>query len=158
MARWRTEAGFTLVELLVVMVLLGIISATVAMLTLQATRAYADLLERRDNRHYARLTLERVAREVRQATAVGLASGRLDVTTTDRGAINIFRDGATSTVRIGGTGQPAEGTILAQNVTALTFNIENGSQPNWVEATLTDGAGLKYRTKVWRRKGIFYPS
>jgi MSHA biogenesis protein MshO len=154
----RGAAGFTLVELLLVMVLLGIIGATTGMLTLQATQAYGDLLDRRDNLHFARLALERVAREVRQASAVGLASGRLDITTTDRGTINVYRDAATGTVRIGGTGQPAAGTVLAEGVGALTFSIENGSQPSWVEMTLTDGAGVQYRTKVWRRKGIFYPN
>lgn len=165
MARGAEESGFTLVELLMVMVVLGIISATVAMLTLQATRAYANLLDRRDNRHHARLSLERVAREVRQASALGLASGRLNVTTTRPAGcsascdvVSVFRDATTSTVRVEVNGLPAGGTTLAQNVAALTFNIENGSQPNWVQVDLTDGVGLKYRTKAWRRKGIFYPN
>lgn len=158
MGRAAGHDGFTLVELLLVMVIIGIVGATTGMLTLQATRAYGNLLDRRDNQHHARLVLERVAREVRPADGVGLASGRLDITTTDRGTINVFRDAATRTVRIGGAGQPAGGTILAENMNALTFSIENGSQPNWVEVTVTDGAGVRYRTKTWRRKGIFYPN
>lgn len=158
MRRAHSESGFTLVELLLVMLLIGITGATTAMVTLQAARAYADLIVRKDRLHDARLTLERVAREVRAATSFGLASGRLDVTTTDRGTISIFRDAATGTIRIGGFGQPAEGTVLADNVSTLTFNIENGSQPNWVEMTIIDGAGVRYWTKVYRRKGIFYPS
>lgn len=156
MQRCRGEAGFTLVELLMVMVLIGIIAASTAMLVLQGTRAYGDLITRKEALHNPRLVLERVSREVRQASAVGLSACQLNITTTDRGVINVFRDAATNTVRIGGAGQPAGGSILADGISALCFNIETGSTPNWVEMTLTEAGGLKYRTTAYLRKEIFY--
>lgn len=158
MPRRAGEAGFTLVELILVMVLIGIAAATTAMLALQGTRAYGDLITRKEALHQARLALERVSREVRQASAVSLASGKLSITTTNRGVITVFRDAVTNTVRIGGAGQPAAGSILADGMSALVFNIETGSSPNWAEVTLTDASGIKYWTKAYLRKEIFYPN
>lgn len=153
MQRCRGEAGFTLVELLLVMVLVGIIAASTAMLVLQGTRAYGDLIIRKEALHNPRLVLERVSREVRQASAVGLSSCQLNITTTDRGVINVFRDAATNEVKLTVAGQTY---VLAQGITALCFNIETGSTPNWVEMTLTEAGGPKYRTKAYLRKEIFY--
>ena len=42
-------------------------------------------------------------------------------------------------------------------MSALTFNIETGSSPNWAEMTLTDTGGRKFWTKAYIRKEIFYP-
>ena len=153
MKLWLDEAGFTLVELLLVMVLVGIIAATTAMLVLQGTRAYGDLITRKEALHNPRLALERVSREVRQASAVGLSSCQLNITTTDRGVINVFRDAATNEAKLTVAGQTY---VLAQGITALCFNIETGSSPNWVQIDLTEAGGLKYRTTAYVRKEIFY--
>lgn len=153
MQRCRGEAGFTLVELLLVMVLIGIIAASTAMLVLQGTRAYGDLITRKEALHNPRLVLERVSREVRQASAVGLSACQLNITTTDRGVINVFRDAATNEVKITASGQTY---VLAAGISALCFSIETGSTPDWAEMTLTEASGLKYRTKAYLRKEIFY--
>lgn len=156
------EAGYTLVELLVVMVLVGIIAASTAMVVVQGTRAYADLISRKDALHHPRLVLERVAREVRQATALSLSAGRLDITTTrptgcgSCDVVGIFRDAATNTVRIEVNGLPAGGNILAEGISSLTFTLDTGTPPKWVEMTLTEAGGLKYRTRGYLRKGTFY--
>lgn len=151
-----------MVEVLVVMVVMGIIAASTAMVVLQGTHAYSDLISRKDALHHPRLVLERVAREVRQASAVSVSSGRLNITTTrptgcgSCDVVGIFRDAATNTVRIEVNGLPAGGRILADGISALTFTIDTGAPPKWVETTLTEAGGLKYRTRAYLRKGTFY--
>lgn len=156
------EAGFTLVELLLVMLLIGFIAASTAMVTLQGTRAYGDLIARKEALHHPRLVLERVAREVRQATAVALVGGQLNITTTRPSGcttacdvVGVFRDAATNTVRITVNSLPAAGSTLAESISALTFTLEAASPPKWAEMTLTEAGGLKYRTKAYVRKEIF---
>ena len=155
MKRCANEAGFTLVELILVMVLIGIIGATTAMLTLQGAHAYGDLIARKEALHNPRLVLERVSREVRQASSVGLSSCQLNITTTDRGVINVFRDAATNEVKLTVAGQTY---VLAHGITSLCFNIETGSSPNWVQIDLTEAGGPKYRTTAYLRNEIFYPN
>lgn len=156
MPRRLGEAGFTLVELIVVMMLVGIIAASTATLVLHGTRAYGDLVSRKEALHHPRLVLERVAREVHQATAI-VSDGVVLEITTDRGEVDVFRDAATNTVRITVGGLPVVGNILAEGISALSFTIDTGTPPKWVEMTLTEAGGLKYRTRAYLRKGTFYP-
>jgi MSHA biogenesis protein MshO len=147
------EAGFTLIELILVIVLIGITAGSTAMLVLQGTQSYADLIERKESLHNARLAMERISREVRQASnASTVSASRLRI---NGGLLEFFHDAATSTVKIGGTSQPAEGRILADGVGSLTFTMDNSN--DWVSVNLTEASGLKYRTKVYLRKEIFYP-
>lgn len=147
------EAGFTLIELILVIVLIGITAGSTAMLVLQGTQSYADLIERKESLHNARLAMERISREVRQATnASTVSASRLRI---NGGLLEFFHDAATSTVKIGGTSQPAEGRILAEGISSLTFAMDNSN--DWVSIILTEATGRKYRTKIYLRKEIFYP-
>src|SRR5574341_583889 len=57
--------GFTLVEIVITIVLIGILSGIAAMIILQGVRAYSDEQSRSDVHYQARLALERMAREIR---------------------------------------------------------------------------------------------
>lgn len=72
----REEAGFTLIELSIVIVLIGIIAGVGAMLILQGVNAYISQDVRADLTSQGRLAIERMAREIRtirQASEMGTA-------------------------------------------------------------------------------------
>lgn len=153
MQRFPRKAGFTLIELVLVIVLVGITAGSTAMLVLQGTRSYADLIDRKESLHNARLAIERISREVRQASSASTVSAsRLRI---NGGLLEFYHDSATNTVKIGGTSQPAEGRILADGISSLTFAMDNSN--DWVSINLTEASGPKYRTKTYLRKEIFYP-
>jgi prepilin-type N-terminal cleavage/methylation domain-containing protein len=58
--------GFTLIEIVVVIVLTGIIAGIVATLIMQAARAYSDEQLRSGAQYQTRLAVERISREARQ--------------------------------------------------------------------------------------------
>jgi prepilin-type N-terminal cleavage/methylation domain-containing protein len=61
----RGSPGFTLIEVIMVIVLVGIISFTVAMIMLQGISSFAELDARVDLRARGTLAMERVSRELR---------------------------------------------------------------------------------------------
>lgn len=63
----RGEAGFTLVELVLVIVLLGIVSAVVAVPLMEGARIFSSGEVRADLNNQGRLAVERMAREIRMA-------------------------------------------------------------------------------------------
>lgn len=61
----RSQTGFTLVELVLVIVLLAIVSAVVAIPLMEGARAYTSTEVRTDLADQGRLAIERMAREIR---------------------------------------------------------------------------------------------
>lgn len=76
------EAGFTLVEMLTVMVLLGIVVGTITGLFVQATNAEVDMHDRFEAQMNARLALDRLRREVHCASSITPAGASTTVTLT----------------------------------------------------------------------------
>lgn len=110
------EAGFTLVELIITIVLIGIIAGVAAMLILQGVKGYSDEEIRSDLTNQARLAIERMAREIREARdctdITSMAPGTFTFTGIDGVAVTFTTSGANLT---------RNGTTLASDVSALDF-------------------------------------
>ena len=70
----RREGGYSLVELLVVILILGIILAGITGLFVSATKAQVDMDRRFQAQQSARLALDKVRREAHCASAVSVSS------------------------------------------------------------------------------------
>jgi len=87
--------GFTLVELIIVIVLLGIISAVLAPVILTNIRAYSDTRSRNELVARGRLSLERLSREIHQAIPNSLrlvTSSTIEFVTTSHGGRYVDRN------------------------------------------------------------------
>lgn len=69
----RTDAGFTMIELVVVMGLFTVLGAIVLGVGLSSARVADDVVSATDVTEEARLAIERVGRELRQASGIGSA-------------------------------------------------------------------------------------
>ena len=58
--------GFTLIEMVIVIVLVGILATIAATIIMQGIRAYSDEQYRSDAHYQARFAMERMAREIRE--------------------------------------------------------------------------------------------
>jgi prepilin-type N-terminal cleavage/methylation domain-containing protein len=166
--------GFTLIEIIITIVIVGIISGIAAMIILQGVRAYSDEQSRSDMHYQARFAVERMAREmrmIRQSTEFGAINSPavpvLGTITNNPSNVFSFVDmtGTTVTYSLTGTtlNRSAGGVnALAQGVTALSFTcfdnagnqLANGSASTsaWTaEIAVTDTQGtetLQMRTRV----------
>lgn len=85
----RSDGGFTLVELMIVLVLLGIIGGVVTTALVRGMHVSADAQSRITALSDLQRGLERVARELRVADPLCLTSGQEDV----RLGASVYRDG-----------------------------------------------------------------
>lgn len=162
MATANRESGFTLIEMVITIVVIGIIAGISAMLILQAMRGYSDQDVRADLTNQARLGIERMAREIREIRDCTAT----DITTMAAGTF-AFVDNAGNPIAYttSGTDLTRNGTALASSVSGLTFGyLRRGGPPDvaavaaaqvWnVDVTLTvsrSGESHTHRIRVHPR-------
>ena len=61
----KNSSGFTLIEMVIVIVLVGILATIAATIIMQGVRAYSDEQSRSDAHYQAKLAVERMSREIR---------------------------------------------------------------------------------------------
>lgn len=122
----KKSAGFTLIEIIITIVIVGILAGIAALIILQGTRSYTEGQVRSNVHYQARYAMERMAREVRLIRACGDIAGPANpaasLTFTDI-------DGNAVTFGAGGTDLLRNADILARGVTALQFRFfdQNGN-------------------------------
>jgi len=175
--RRSREDGFTLVEMVITIVIVGIIGGLAAMIILQGVRAYSDERSRSDVHYQSRLAMERMSREIRMIRG-GSEFGAINAPgVPGLGTITDNPSSAFSFVDMTGTqityslagltlNRTAGATnVLAQGVTAISFTCFNNagvqvapgaaSTTVWtIEIDMTDTQGsetISMRTRVHPR-------
>jgi prepilin-type N-terminal cleavage/methylation domain-containing protein len=152
----KGPGGFTIIEVIMVMVLVGIISATMAMVIYQGTRSFGQMDTRRNLSAKGRLAVERMIRELRlvrcsNSNPTSCTPDSTDITkmsSTDMRFVNINHegrglrlDGGDIKLRLGTDDADPE-YVLIDEVSALNF-----------EYLKSDGTTAVSAAEVWSVKG-----
>lgn len=155
--------GFTLIEIVITIVIVGVLAGIASLIILQGIRAYSDE-EARSNVHYqARFAMERMAREIRLIRSASLTDitsmTNLNLRFTDaNGSATGFNWANPILNRWNGVGND----VLATGITEFNLNYfqQDGVTPAaaatlwFVEITMTSQQGtesLQMRTRVHPR-------
>ena len=139
----RNDKGFTLIEMVLSITLIGLVAVTIGMLIYQGTKSYDMLSSQKEIAQQGALAMERLSRDILAMTA-----SEVRFVTTALEGRGFRLDGGTLRARDGsGAGDPEY--ALTDRVTSLTFEYlqDDGSAASspaevWmidVEMTLSDG-------------------
>jgi prepilin-type N-terminal cleavage/methylation domain-containing protein len=167
--RLRNSTGFTLIEAIITIVIVGIISGIAAMIILEAMSAYSKETNLSGAHYQTRLAMERMSREIRTIRQPGeIGTAAIGIITGNPTNSLIFTDLAGATIRFWLNGQTLNRTVggvdspLAVGVTTLQFRhydstnaLTTNAASVWtIEITMTDTQGtdsLQMLTRVHPR-------
>ena len=150
------QRGFTLIEIIVVIVILAIVSGITVKFVIDGLRIYTMTVNQKTLFDEGKLALERMCRDIRDArsitgvTASSITFVRDDATAQDiAGETIIFQRNAGANTLEKVKGSPASTSTMASNVTA--FAVANATNEIQLQLTLqlTSGENVTLRTKVY---------
>ncbi|MDQ3076809.1 MAG: hypothetical protein M3Q63_02035, partial [bacterium] len=119
------KKGVSLIEMLVYVSLISVIFLLIVRTVLSFTGSYRQLAANRELEHTALNVLERITREVRNASSISVSSGALTVVQTNNSlstTTRFYRDGNVVKVDVNGT-YSGPLSVTRGPVTSLTFII-----------------------------------
>ncbi len=160
------EAGFTLVEVIIVVVLASILSVFMLQIFTKCLKAQISMQERKERSDDAVLVQEKISREVMEAEAVWASNKRLRLqkNVTSNADTNLFveywlnqstlrRQSASSASGVPGNIASNSGNIVAENVASFTVTTSQsyGSSVNLININLAFSDGSSWRIKTQPR-------
>ena len=155
------EAGFTMIELVIVLVLASILGTFVFQIVTSSLNTYITMRTRKERADDAVLVLEKISREVRAANNINNAGDNILIfKSADTGkAVKFIRNTATNRLRRQSAadvpslpGSSSSGNIVAENVSVFNCSSEAGSGSiNRVVIDLQFSDGSEWETKVYPR-------
>ena len=155
------EAGFTMIELVIVLVLASILGAFVFQIATNSLDTLISMRKRKERADDGVLVLEKISREVRAANDINNAgSDILIFKRADTGkAVKFIRNTATNRLRRQSAadvaslpGNSSSGNVVAENVSTFNCSSEAGSGSiNRVVIDLQFSDGSEWETKIYPR-------
>ena len=153
----KSERGFTLIEIIVVIIILSIISAITIYFLINSIKIYTMTVNQKTLFDEGRLALERMCRDIRDArtitgtTATSITLTRNDATAQDSAGENLRFDLSGTTLRKvkNAGGAPENPIAMADNVTG--FTVTNATNEIQLQLTLSRSSGenVTLQTKVY---------
>ena len=162
---WKTSRGFTLMEMVVVVVILSTLSAITIHFLVNSLKVYTMTINQKTLLDEAKLALERMCRDIRDARSISVPSPgnsntlitfkRANVTAYDSADENItFRNNGGTLEKV--KASPAATSALARNV--ATFTVTRGATNDEITLILTlslgTGENVTLQTKVYPKNLI----
>ncbi len=158
MLKKRKRLGFTLIEIILVIILVGIITGITGNLLLQGAESYTIQADRRELMYLIKLSMMRMDKEIRMIKSAS-ATDILTYTATDLKFNDI--NGQTIEFKLNGTDLLRNADTLAEKVSALTFAylkkdgaaaaVETDIWSISISVTVTGGESITMRTRVFLR-------
>jgi len=147
----KSSKGFTLIEIIIVIVILSIVSAITIYFMVNSLKVYTMIVKQKTLLDEGKLALERMCRDIRDAQSITSTSNSITLTRTNATAQDIA--GESITFRLTGSTlekvKASVGYAMASNVSALT--VTNTSNEITLQLTLSLGTGenVTLQTKVY---------
>jgi len=134
--RSSREQGFTLIEIIVVLILVSILAAGAGFGMTQVARSFASARENARMAQVAQIALDRMCRSLSELDAVTTATGTAIAVTTPGGRLSIGRYG--TVIRLDEDATPADGATLIDRVSAFQLTYTDSSGNLWTTAQPVD--------------------
>lgn len=163
---WKTSKGFTLLEMVIVIVILSIVSAITIYFLINSLRIYTMTVNQKTLLDEGKLALERMCRDIRDANDIsfpnaGNSANWITFTRTNGTAQDIANESITFQRNVGPRtlvkvkASPSTTSVLAADVSAFTVTrgeqATNNENEITLELTLSLGTGenVTLQTKVY---------
>lgn len=151
--RLQSNKGFTLIEIIVTLVLVGILAATGGMAIVQAVKGYVTTKQNAATTQKYQMAMSRINREIREM--INISSAGTATTIAINGVNNCYSasdcvrtiglDGTSIKIASGGSTTLANGDVLLDNVNSFNITYYNQTTPNstWAVGNDQNLTGVK---------------
>lgn len=145
MKMMKKEAGFTLIEVIVSLIIIGIITAFAGMAIVTGVKGYVFARDNASVSQKAQLAMSRVSRELMELTNITTANASRITYERLEGNYTIYTED--NKIKIASGGSPSGGDELVDYVSsfALTYNPDAGGNSTW---SVGNDIQLLYAVKI----------